>query len=76
MADLTIGESEYLRQLGARLARLRAYLDGTPLPDDATPDRWYCHIADIRAIQSNISNDLSFIATCSVRKSYPAGYGG
>lgn len=63
MADLTIGESRYLEQLRTRLARLRSYLDEALLPADATPERWYRYVAEIRAIQGNVSNDLSFIAT-------------
>lgn len=55
--------------LRERLSRLRDYLnDSNPDPDTDLRD-WFRHLASIRAIQANFSNDLSFIA-CLLAKQY------
>ncbi len=65
---LTSGEQYYLQRLQGRLTELRNYLNDANLADDADMATWYRYVATIRAIQGNINNDLSFIATVMVKQ--------
>ena len=67
---LTAREQKTLAAIEARLKRLKDYLNQADCPAmEAVPAVWQGHLAAIKEIVGNASNDMSFIA-CLSAKSY------
>lgn len=62
MQHATTNEQTYLARIHERLNQLRTYLNTASLDTTADVAVWYTYIAEIRAIQGNINNDLSFLS--------------
>ena len=69
MNQMTPGEQEYLHKLAKRLIRLRDFLDSLDVKDDVAIDQWFEWLAQIKEIQGNSNNDISFTA-CLMAKAY------
>lgn len=68
MHQPTATEQAYLDRIHERLDQLRAYLNTSSLDTTADVSVWYTYIAEIRAIQGNINNDLSFLSVLLAKK--------
>ncbi len=68
---LTENESDSLQRTIDRLEQLRQFLDAHELPHaDTPPHVWFIkYLADMKAIQGNVNNDLSFVS-CLLAKDY------
>ena len=65
---LTANEQAYLDGLATRLDRLRTLLVSSQHPGASSgADTWLAFLAEMKAIQGNTSNDLSFVATVLAR---------
>jgi hypothetical protein len=62
-------ELAYLEEIRRRLGELRTFINPLDLTDSTDVRDWYSALAKVRAIQGNISNDLSFVA-CLLAKRY------
>jgi hypothetical protein len=62
-------ELTYLEEVRRRLGELRAFINSLDLTESTDVRDWYTALARLRAIQGNISNDLSFVA-CLLAKRY------
>jgi hypothetical protein len=60
---LTSPEQECCAQIAQRIDRMRALLNGRSLASNMAPAEWYQFLSELRRIQGNSYNDLSFIAT-------------
>ncbi len=61
--EQTPNEQAYFKRIRQHVAMLYDYLSKNAAPVDDDPAAWFEFIAKIRAIQGNISNDQSFLAT-------------
>lgn len=68
MDNLTENEQAYLDYILSRVDALRDHLNRTNLDLDADLGAWLTAISELRAIQGNISNDVSFLATLMVKQ--------
>ena len=62
-------ELAYLEEIRRRLKELRAFINTLDLTESTDVRDWYTSLARLRAIQGNVSNDLSFVA-CLLAKRY------
>ena len=62
MQHVTASEQMYLHRIHERLDHLHTYLHTTSLDTNADVSVWTTYIAEIRAIQGTINNDLSFLS--------------
>lgn len=62
-------EAKYIERIQTRLEKLRVYLNQLNLTGNSNVPQWYEALAEIKAIQGNINNDLSFLA-CLLAKGY------
>src|SRR5262249_374727 len=62
-------EAKYIERIQTRLEKLRDYLNQLNLTGNSNVPQWYEALAEIKAIQGNINNDLSFLA-CLLAKGY------
>jgi len=69
MNQITPGEQEYLHKLAKRLIRLQDFLNSLDVKDDLAIDQWFEWLAQIKEIQGNSNNDISFTA-CLMAKAY------
>jgi len=69
MNQMTPGEQEYLHKLAKRLIRLRDFLNSLDVEVDVAIDQWFEWLAQIKEIQGNSNNDISFMA-CLMAKAY------
>jgi len=60
---LTKGEERYCQLIREKIAGLQQYLSGKKLPGTRYTRKWYDFLSAIKAIQGNLNNDISFIAT-------------
>ncbi len=60
---MTDREKAYCSEILKRIDRLRRKLGGSSLCDQDSMSQWYDFLSSMRAIQGNLSNDISFIAT-------------
>jgi hypothetical protein len=71
MINRTDGEQTYLQNITQRIILLREFLKAIDLEYDKDTGQSFEHLAQIKAIQGNINNDISFIA-CLMAKDYLA----
>jgi len=69
MNQMTPGEQEYLHKLANRLITLRNFLNSLDVNDDIAIVQWFEWLAQIKEIQGNGNNDISFTA-CLMAKAY------
>lgn len=69
MTSLTSGEQEYIQEMAQRLIRLRHFLNLLDLEHGVKVEEWFDRLAQIKAIQGNSNNDVSFTA-CLMAKAY------
>lgn len=69
MANYTADEQAYLQNAAKRLVQLRDFLNSTNIEEGADAVQWFECLAQVKAIQGNTSNTLSFIA-CLLAKEY------
>jgi len=69
MSDYTKGERDQLKNIALRLVRLRDFLISANLEQDKDTTQWFECLAQVKAIQGNGDNDVSFIA-CLMAKDY------
>lgn len=64
-ADLTMtpAEKRYCTEIFDRIERLRMFLNTNSLGKPVSPTAWHDFLSRQKAIQGNLSNDISFIAT-------------
>ena len=62
-------EAKYIERIQMRLEQLRVNLNQLNLTANSDVSQWYKALAEIKAIQGNINNDLSFLA-CLLAKNY------
>jgi hypothetical protein len=60
---LTPSEQRYCEEIAARIERIKNLLSEKALGSPDTPALWYEFLSELRDIQGNSSNDLSFVAT-------------
>jgi hypothetical protein len=63
MVEQTPNEHAYFKRIRQHVVTLYNYLSSNAAPIDDDPAAWFEFIAQIRAIQGNISNDQSFLST-------------
>jgi hypothetical protein len=69
MNQMTPGEQGYLHKLAKRLITLQNFLNSLDVKDDLAIDQWFEWLAQIKEIQGNSNNDISFTA-CLMAKAY------
>jgi len=67
----TENEETYLKRIKERLTKLKSFLNTLNLEDDSELTDWYEGLSEIKTIQGNSNNDVSFIA-CVMAKGYLA----
>ncbi len=67
--DITPKEQVYIEGIQQNVTTLHNYLNKTPAPIDDDPFAWFEFMIQIRIIQGNTSNELSFLA-CLLAKNY------
>lgn len=74
MPDLTNRERQYCGEIADRLAQARDLLNTRELgrPD---PVKWYEMLAELKQIQGNASNDISFVATLLAKQYLASRFG-
>lgn len=65
---LTAREAQYCSNIADRLRRLREFVGTIGLGDPEDPAQWLSVLTEIRAIQGNLSNDISFVATLMAKQ--------
>jgi len=60
---ITKNENEYFKNIYLRLCQLKEFLITKELPTSYSPENWYAYLNEIKTIQGNSNNDVSFIAT-------------
>jgi hypothetical protein len=71
MTNYTDGESVYLAKMVRRLVRMRNFLNNAGLENDKDKAQWLECLLQMKVIQGNSNNDVSFIA-CLMAKDYLA----
>jgi hypothetical protein len=69
MNQMIPGEQGYLHKLARRLITLRNFLNSLEVKDDIAIEQWFEWLAQIKEIQGNSNNDISFTA-CLMAKAY------
>ena len=67
-ASLTPAEQRYCEDIARRIDRIRQLLGDKTLGDPNSPALWYDFLSELRNIQGNSSNDLSFVATLLAKR--------
>jgi hypothetical protein len=67
-ALLTAAEQRYCEAIARRIDRIRQLLVDKTLGDPDSPTLWYEFLSELRDIQGNASNDLSFVATLLAKR--------
>jgi hypothetical protein len=71
---LTIREHTIMQDIERRLTAVRAHLaSATPQLDNTT--EWFSYLAELKTIQGNFSNDVSFVATLLAKQYLARCYG-
>ena len=65
---LTDREAQRITEIGGRLRALRTVLLTSQIPQTAQIAAWYALLSKIKSVQGNLSNDISFIATCLAKE--------
>lgn len=60
---LTFKEVEYFESIVERVQRMREFLSEHQTPQLGDSRDWYSFLAAFKAIQGNLNNDISFVAT-------------
>lgn len=71
MVDYTQSEQTFLQDMAKRLIRLREFLNSADVESDKDILQWFSLVAQIKEIQGNSNNDVSFIA-CLMAKDFLA----
>lgn len=71
MTNYTKGEQDYLQKIAKRLNQLRDFLDSADFEQDMHIGKWFECLSQVKAIQGNVNNNISFIA-CLMAKNYLA----
>jgi hypothetical protein len=72
---LTEREHRYCTEIKARISQARAFLLSDDLADPPEPKVLFQFLAKLRAIQGNVSNDVSFAATLMAKEYLSAKFG-
>ena len=64
-----------MREIEQRLMQIRAHLSSREFPSLDDAGAWYVYLAELKAIQGNSSNDVSFIATLMAKQYLARRYG-
>jgi hypothetical protein len=72
---LTSHELDLMKQIENRLARMCDLLSSKEFPSLEDTATWYGYLAEIKAIQGNSSNDVSFVATLMAKQYLAKRYG-
>jgi hypothetical protein len=67
-ASLTPAEQRYCEDIARRIDRIRQLLTDKTLGAPDSPTLWYEFLSELRDIQGNSSNDLSFVATLLAKR--------
>ena len=72
---MLIREQQMLEEIKQRLARISTYLSDHPFPELENALGWFDYLNDIKNIQGNFNNDMSFVATILAKEYLENNFG-
>lgn len=60
---ITQNENKYYKNIYRRLSQMKEFFIKKEFPDSYSPKDWYKFLNELKTIQGNANNDISFIAT-------------
>jgi hypothetical protein len=68
-------EMDFMEEIKRRLTKVRSHLASKEFPSLEDIDAWYAYLAELKAIQGNFNNDVSFLATLMAKEYLVTKYG-
>lgn len=71
---LSDSEKKYCDEISNRLGRVKQYLNEKVLDESINPKKWHAYLSELRKIQGNLSNYVSFAATMMAKDYFSSRY--
>jgi hypothetical protein len=66
---------DFIEEIKRRLTKVRSHLVSKEFPSLEDIDAWFAYLAELKAIQGNFNNDVSFLATLLAKMYLVSHYG-